>query len=125
MSRQPPKVNRIVLALALLSPTLANASDWRPLPGGYEKDFSIDVSSVQSGTMEGSHTPTLGIWVKSEDAPLFQVWVDCKGRGSSTYTVGSSSAGVWTPWAPIPPDTMEWAVWEYLCQKPKDAKAPR
>jgi hypothetical protein len=122
-------VKTIMLAIMVaVLPTIARADEWKPLPDErYRNSFWINPSSIQRGMMAGTTAtiPTIGIWMKVENAPLFQVWVDCAGRRSSTYTVPTSPlSGGWTAWAPIPPETMEWAVWQYLCHAKKASATP-
>ena len=108
-------MQRVVLALALLAPALVWADDWKPLVGYTAVSYLIDPSSVQRGERTDSHAAVIAIWVKEPEHASFQVWIDCGFRQSQTFN--SPYAGIWTAWTPIPPESMEWAIWEYLCHK--------
>jgi hypothetical protein len=107
------------LALVLTLPVSAwAADDWVPLPGS--QYYLINPSSIQQKQQSGTsaNVPIVGIWVKVTSpggVPLFQLWVNCVSRQSQTYRAAPQDG--WTPWTPIPPDSMEWSVWQYLCNK--------
>ena len=105
------------LTLALTLSLSALADDWVPLPGS--PYYLMNPSSIQrrQQSATSSSETVVGMWLKVTSAggiPLLQVWVNCLSRQSQTYTAAPAS---WGPWIPIPPDTMEWTVWQYLCNK--------
>lgn len=67
------KTIMLAIMVAVL-PTIARADEWKPLPDErYRNSFWMNPSSIQRGLMAGTTAtiPTIGIWMKVENAPLF------------------------------------------------------
>ena len=107
-------MNRLFIVMALLTPIGVFADDWHPLVVYHGSQYLVDPSTIQRQQRADTKAPAIGVWIRVEGGSTFQVWVDCAARWSSTYYLPPNG---WTEWAPIPPETGEWAVWEYLCQK--------
>ena len=104
----------VAIVAALTMPSLATADGWQQLGSFHGSDYSVDASTIQRSQRADTKTPAIGVWVRVKGGSTFQIWVDCAERWSATYYQPPSG---WTQWAPIPPETAEWAVWEYLCHK--------
>jgi hypothetical protein len=120
------------MLLVLLFSTIAHANDWIPLKADDGSRWEIDPSTVQRRTKIDPSAPNnipvilvRGIWVKpfgaQNKAASMQVWIDCGGRQVQTYN--TPNQGMWSAWSPIPAETMQWAVWNYLCKPPAKQKA--
>jgi hypothetical protein len=109
--------NVIVFALVLL-PAVALGDDWQSLGSFGGHDYVINLSTIQHGERSDTKSAVVGTWVRKDDGVTRQVWVDCAARWAQTY---NGDLYGWTLWAPIPPDTSDWAVWEQLC-RPKAKK---
>lgn len=110
---RPVKWRTTTLA-ALLLPVASLGDDWEPLISLEGHQYTVDRATIQRSQRGDNKAPAVGIWVRREDGLTFQVWVDCAARWSSTYYPPPNG---WDAWAPIPPESREWAVWEYLCRK--------
>jgi hypothetical protein len=111
--------------MALL-PVVARADDWAAIKSGDAKNWEVDPSTIQQGTRANNVAkspgePVISVWVRLAGSwRTEQIWIDCRSRESQTFTPDDQITrlpGGWTAWAPIPPETREWAVWEYLCKK--------
>jgi hypothetical protein len=111
----------ILLLLTLLTPFVANADEWIPLPGS--EHYEIDPASRQQGQRTDSKATVEAIWVRYGSVAPWQLWIDCGFRQSQSFGEPPMT-GLWGSWKPIPPETYEWQVWEYLCKAHK-AKIPK
>lgn len=107
-------LRRVIALLVVLLPVAALGNDWKPLVSLQGAQYLVDPSTIQKAQRADNKAPTTGIWVRVEGGATFQVWVDCAARWSTTYYLPPNG---WIAWAPIPPESAEWAVWEYLCRK--------
>jgi hypothetical protein len=114
-------VKTLILLTALFAPVLAIADEWVPLNVPAYPNYTIDPSSIQQGQRIDSKAPVYGIWIRSLNSEPFQVWIDCGFRQAQTY--GFIASGLWSQWHPIPPESMEWAVWQFVCAKERPEKS--
>jgi len=108
----------LVMGLALTAPALAD--QWKPLPTEDGSSWEMDPESLQLGTRPDSTGSPQAIhslssmWVRTvgttNKEAAKQVWIDCRTRESQTFD------HIWLAWRPIAPETMEWALWKYLCK---------
>ena len=94
--------------------SVARADEWKSIGAIGGTEYLVDPSTIQHEQRADNRDPTIGIWIRAVGGATFQEWVDCPVRWYSLYY--PSATGGWTAWAPIPPETPEWAVWRYLCR---------
>ncbi len=99
---------------ALLISALALGDDWVSIGSFEGREYFVDPTTLQTGQRPDTKAPSLGIWVRNSSGITFQEWVECGARWSAKYYT-TSAPPKWEAWAPIPPETADWAVWKYLC----------
>jgi outer membrane protein assembly factor BamB len=106
-------IRKVAILGALLVSAEAFADDWEPLTSVDGHQYEIDAATVQRSQRADTKAPVIGIWIRNDVGNKAQVWVDCAVRWSATYDPQYG----WTAWAPTPPESASWAVFEYLCRK--------